>query len=141
MEKTKHIDTCLSIANSLRFKLLAIVGNDSVKKANIIHYLQEKEYSLLDVGEELTPLYNEAFNSEEPVHDIGKRIKDWFLSKPDKIILTNACILYNDIFNKISPIGSFKYNSRNKTSVIFLEDEKLIGNRLSYGLPLCPCWE
>ena len=135
MEKTKHIDTCLSIANSLRFKLLAIVGNDSVKKANIIHYLQEKEYSLLDVGEELTPLYNEAFNSEEPVHDIGKRIKDWFLSKPDKIILTNACILYNDIFNKISPIGSFKYNSRNKTSVIFLEDEKLIGNRLSYGQP------
>lgn len=135
MKKSKHIDTCLSIANGSRFKLLAIVGNDSVKKANIINYLQEKEFSLIDVGEELTPLYNEAFNAEEPVHDIGKRIKDWFLSKPDKIILTNASILYNDVFNKISPIGSFKYNSRTKTSVIFLEDEKLIGNRLSYGQP------
>ncbi|MDD4759575.1 MAG: BREX-3 system P-loop-containing protein BrxF [Bacteroidaceae bacterium] len=135
MKNFKHIDTCLSIANELRFKLLAIVGDNKEKRENIIHYLKEKDFTVINVGEELTPLYNEAFNSEEPVHDIGKRIKDWFLSKPDKIILTNGSILYNDIFNKISPIGSFKYNSRNKTSVIFLEEEKLIGNRLSYGQP------
>lgn len=135
MKKSRHIDTCLSIANELRFKLLAIVGDNKEKKDNIIHYLKEDQFVVVNVGEELTPLYNEAFTSEEPVHDIGKRIKDWFLSKPDKIILTDASILYNDIFNKISPIGSFKYNSRNKTSVIFLEEEKLIGNRLSYGQP------
>ena len=135
MEKTKHIDTCLSISNSLRFKLLAIVGKNSTKKEDIINYLIEKGYSLVDVGSELAPLYSEIFNSEEPVHDVGQRIKDWFISKPDNLILVNASILYNDVFNKISPIGSFKYNSRNKTSVIFLEDEKLFGNRISYGQP------
>jgi hypothetical protein len=49
-ENTRHIDTFLSLANSLRFKLWAIVGNDEIKKQNIITYLKEQDYSFIDVG-------------------------------------------------------------------------------------------
>ena len=133
MESTKHIDTYLSLANSLRFKLWAVVGENQIKKDKIITYLAEKEYVLVDVGAELGSLFAELESLEEPSHDIGQKIKEWFLSQPDKIILTNASILYHRAFTKISPVGAFKYNSRNKSSVLFLEDEKIISNRISYG--------
>lgn len=130
---SKHIDTYLSLANSLRFKLWAIVGKNNNKKENIIKYLQEKEYQLIDVAKELDFLYKELDDENEPSHDIGQKIKEWFLTKPDKIILTNASILYHKSFTRISPVGAFKYNSRNKSSVLFLEDEQVISNRVSYG--------
>ena len=130
---SKHIDTFLSLANSLRFKLWAIVGKDNDKKKDIIKYLQSKEYQLIDVAKELDFLYKELDDKNEPSHDIGQKIKEWFLTKPDKIILTNASILYHKAFTKISPVGAFKYNSRNKSSVLFLEDEQVISNRVSYG--------
>ena len=130
---SKHIDTFLSLANSLRFKLWAIVGKDNGKKENIIKYLQEEGYKLIDVATELDFLYQELDGNNEPSHDIGQRIKEWFLTKSDKIILTNASILYHKVFTKISPVGAFKYNSRNKSSVLFLEDEQVISNRVSYG--------
>ena len=130
---TKHIDTYLSLANSLRFKLWAIVGEDQVKKNNIILYLQDRDYVLVDVASELSGLFNELIENEEPSHDIGQKIKEWFLSKPQNLILTNASILYHSAFTKISPVGAFKYNSRSKSCVLFLEDEKIISNRISYG--------
>lgn len=129
----RHIDTYLTLANSLRFKLWAIVGDDAVKKNNIIRHLEKGGYVSIDVASELSSLYEELDGNEEPSHDIGQKIKEWFLSKPEKLILSNANILYHTAFTKISPIGAFKYNSRNKSSVLFLEDEKLISNRLSYG--------
>ena len=122
--KNNHIDTYLGLSNSLRFKLWAIVGEDLHKKNAVIQYLQKKDYTLVNVGEELSSLYKDLDANEEPSHDIGQKIKDWFLSKPDKLILTNASILYHNAFTKISPVGAFKYNSRNKSSIIFLEDEK-----------------
>ena len=131
--KNNHIDTYLGLSNSLRFKLWAIVGEDLHKKNAVIQYLQKKDYTLVNVGEELSSLYKDLDANEEPSHDIGQKIKDWFLSKPDKLILTNASILYHNAFTKISPVGAFKYNSRNKSSIIFLEDEKIISNRISYG--------
>jgi len=130
---SKHIDTYLSLANILRFKLWAIVGKNNDKKENIIKYLQEKEYQLIDVAKELDFLYKELDDENEPSHDVGQKIKEWFLTKPDKIILTNASILYHKSFTRISPVGAFKYNSRNKSTVLFLEGEKLMSNRLSYG--------
>ena len=97
---SKHIDTYLSLANSLRFKLWAIVGKDNDKKENIIKYLKDKGYVLIDVAKELDFLYQELNSKEEPSHDIGQKIKEWFLTKPDKIILTNASILYHKALQK-----------------------------------------
>lgn len=133
MDNTKHIDTFLSLANSLRFKLWAVVGDNQAKKDKVISYLKIQGYTLVDVGAELGSLFAELESVDEPSHDIGQKIKEWFLSKPDQLILTNASILYHKAFTKISPVGAFKYNSRNKSSVLFLEDEKIISNRLSYG--------
>jgi ABC-type cobalamin/Fe3+-siderophores transport system ATPase subunit len=132
-DNIKHIDTYLSLANSLRFKLWAVVGKDEAKIQNIISYLSQQKYTLVDVGIELQELYKELDNKEAVNHDIGQKIKEWFNSKPDKLILTNASILYHSEFVKISPIGAFKYNSRNKSCVLFLEDEQIISNRLYYG--------
>ncbi len=132
-DRTKHIDTFLTLANSLRFKLWAIVGEDDGKKHNIIKYLKEKGYNLVNVGDELSFISKELSDNDEQVHDIGQKIKEWFLSKPENLILTNASILYHNSFMRISPVGAFKYNSRNKSTVLFLEDEQLISNRLYYG--------
>ena len=130
---SKHIDKYLALSNSLRFKLWAIVGKNDDKKDKIIKYLKSKDYKLIDVAKELDYLYKELEDENEPNHDIGQKIKEWFITKPDKIILTNASLLYHKAFTKISPVGAFKYNSRNKNSVLFLEDEQLISNRISYG--------
>jgi len=132
-DNIKHIDTYLSLANSLRFKLWAIVGKDEAKIQNISNYLQNNGFTLINVGTELQELYKELDVTGVINHDIGQKIKEWFNSKPDKIILTNASILYHSEFVKISPVGAFKYNSRNKSCVLFLEDEQIISNRLYYG--------
>jgi hypothetical protein len=134
MDETKHIDSFLAISNSLRFKLWAIVGKNENKKQNIVRYLSEiLDWKVVDVQNELAGLYIELDKLDEPSHDVGIQIKEWFNSLPNKIILTNASILYHKTFTKISPVGAFKYNSRNKNCVIFMEDESLISNRLYYG--------
>lgn len=135
-----HIDNYMEQANSLRFKLLAIVGKNQEKKEKIINYLKNIGWSLIDVGKELSNLIKqieeikENKDSNEDSEDvITKKVKEWFNEKPNKVILINANVLYHKIFTKISPIGAFKYRTRNKNTIIFLENEQLIGNRLSIG--------
>jgi hypothetical protein len=129
----KHIDSYLALANGLRFKLWAIVGQNESKKQNIINYLTiTLKWTVIDVESQLSGLYKELDQLEEPSSEVGLKIKEWFNSLPNYIILTNASILYHTSFTKISPVGAFKYNSRNKNCVIFLEDEELLGNRLYY---------
>lgn len=92
----KHIDQYLAIANSLHFKLWAIVGKNEQKKKNITEYLTEKlGWKIVDVQKQLTGLYKELDKLEKPSHDVGLRIKEWFNTLPNKIILTNASILYH----------------------------------------------
>jgi hypothetical protein len=130
----KHIDSYLALANGLRFKLWAIVGKDETKKQNIVSYLTNTlKWVIIDVESQLSGMYKELDQLEEPSSEVGLKIKEWFNSLPNNIILTNASILYHSSFTKISPVGAFKYNSRNKNCVIFLEDEELISNRLYYG--------
>lgn len=131
--QSKHVDTYLSLSKSLRFKLWVVIGKDSSKKNNITKYLIDKGFTEVNVGAELSDLYEEIEKAKQPIHDIGQKIKEWFLSKPEKLILTNASILYDKAFMNISPIGAFKYNARNKHCVLFLEDENLFSNRVSYG--------
>ena len=129
-----HITEYLSQADSLRFKLLGIIGKDHQKKEKITKYLLDDGWHLINVEEELLELRsNLDSDDEQQLISIGPKIKEWFHSKPNNLILINASILYHDIFTKISPIGAFKYNSRNKNCVIFLEDETQLGSRLYHG--------
>lgn len=129
-----HISKYLAQADSLRFKLLAITGKNKDKKDKIIRYLKDSDWHLINVEEELLELREQMdLEDDQNVHSIGSKIKEWFMSKPNNLILTNASILYHEIFTKISPIGAFRYNSRNKNCVIFLETETLLGSRLYHG--------
>jgi len=129
-----HISEYLSQADSLRFKLLGIIGRIPPKKEKIIKYLKDDGWHLINVEEELLELRsNLDSDDEQQLISIGSKIKEWFHLKPNNLILNNASILYHEMFTKISPIGAFKYNSRNKNCVIFLEDETQLGSRLYHG--------
>ncbi|MDY0362227.1 MAG: DUF6079 family protein [Desulforegulaceae bacterium] len=128
------IATYIAQADNLRFKLLAITGTNITKKEKILDYLVSDNWVEVDVGNELIEISNEIDNADGKSElDLVTSIKEWFNSKPNNLILKNANILYHDLFLKMSPVGAFKYNSRNKNCVIFLEDEKRLGNRLYYG--------
>jgi len=128
------INSLLINANSFRFKLLVILGKNEIKKNKIIAELHKNGWTLVDVEKELMQLRNELdSNNPEAEIEIGAKIKEWFNAKPNKLILTNASILYHDMFLKMSPIGAFKYNSRNKNCLLFLEDEQKLGSRLYYS--------
>jgi len=131
--ESAHIDNYLHLISGQRFKLWGITGRDTVKRDKIVAYLQTQGWTVVNVGEELQSLIGEPDAEGKISHDIGQKIKEWFHSKPDRLILVNSAILYHKSFLKISPIGAFKYNTRNKNCVIFLEEEKQMGPRLYYG--------
>jgi len=128
------LNTLLIQADSLRFKLLGILGNNPVKKEKIINFLVEDDWIVVDVESELLPIRTELDASgDEDIFEIGTKVKEWFNKQQDKLILTNASILYHEMFVKISPVGAFKYNSRNKNCVLFMEDEQQLGKRIYHG--------
>lgn len=129
----RHINSFLALAGNLRFKLWAIVGNDEVQKQRISDWLTNRGYTLINVGEELSQLHDELSKENVSADEAGLKIKEWFNVQPENIILINASLLYHEVFARISPVGAFKYNARSKSAVLFLEDEKLIHNRLYYG--------
>jgi len=131
-----NLNTLLTQADSLRFKLLGIIGSDEAKKKKIIRFLAYDGWTIVDVEKELLHLQMELNSSGDKVNfELGTKVKEWFNSKPSKLVLTNAGILYHEMFLKISPVGAFKYNSRNKNCVLFLEDEHRLGKRLYHGQP------
>lgn len=134
IETTRHIDDFLIQTDNIHLKLWAIIGNNPAKTKKIISYLKEQDWKLIDVGQEIIKLPGVIMNSDEPVIEIGEIIKEWMNALPDNLILTNASILYEKKFNKITPIGAFKYGvSRTKHCVLILENETLVSNRIYYG--------
>ena len=134
IETTRHIDDFLIQASNIHLKLWAIIGKDPQKTYKIISYLRNQGWNLIDVGQEVIKLPGVKMNSDDPIIEIGEIIKEWMNKLPDKLILTNASILYEKKFNKITPIGAFKYGvSRTKHCVLFLENESIVSNRIYYG--------
>jgi len=128
------LNTLLVQSDSLRFKLLGIIGNNPARKKKITNFLEGDDWVMVDVESELLPIRTELDASgDEDIFAIGTKVKEWFNKQPDKLILTNASILYHEMFVKISPVGAFKYNSRNKNCVLFMEDEEQLGKRVYYG--------
>ena len=128
------LNTLLVQADSLRFKLLGLVGNNPSKRNKIINFLKANDWTVVDVESELLPIRAELDASgDEEIFEIGTRVKDWFNKQPKKLVLINASILYHKMFVKISPVGAFKYNSRNKNCVLFMEDEQRLGKRIYHG--------
>ncbi|MBF0225032.1 MAG: hypothetical protein HQK76_06210 [Desulfobacterales bacterium] len=131
-----NLNALLLQADSLRFKLLGIIGRNEETKKKIIKYLSNNEWKIVDVESELLQIRKDLdFGGIENSFELGAKVKEWFNAQPSNLILINPSILYHDLFLKISPIGAFKYNSRNKNCVLFLEDEHRLGKRIYYGHP------
>ncbi len=87
--KSKHIDTYLNLVSGQRFKLWGVTGSDAVQRDKIVGYLQNQGWTLVNVENELVGLLSDLDEGEEPSHDIGQKIKEWFHTKPDNLILVN----------------------------------------------------
>jgi len=133
-ENRKDLNSLIYQTQNITYRLLAIIGRDKDKKKRIIDYLKDNGWQVVSIEEEFIKLKNKHSDEIKNEVDMRSKLKDWFMSLPDNIILENGDILYSDPLTNISPIEAFKYNTRGKTSVVlFLEDEKKLGNRLYYG--------
>lgn len=133
-ENLKDLNSLIYQTQNITYRLLAIIGRDKKKQDKIIDYLTYKGWQVVDIEEEFIKLKKEYENEIKNEVDMRSKLKEWFMSMPDKLILLHGSILYQDDLTKISPIEAFKYNTRGKNSVVmFLDDEKKLGNRLYYG--------
>lgn len=66
MKNAHHIDTYLSQASNLRFKLWTIVGQNRSKFDRISAYLEERGFVSVDVGESLSFILADLESSTEP---------------------------------------------------------------------------
>lgn len=137
---SKNIENLLYHLDHSHFKMLALHGNDEAKKQEIIRYLQAQGWNLINVNQEMLKLKQKIQEQKENDYTIMQKVKEWFLSLPDFLIFVNASILYEPDFQHVSPIEAFKYRTRNKSLVIFLEDEEILGNRICYGQPGDPAY-
>lgn len=112
------------------YKMLVIVG-DNRRPVSLISALKEHGWSEYDVNRTVLRLMGDVPQDKMKLR-IGKVIKEWALSLPDKAILYNGNILYSPDFGKLNPVGAFKYRSRNKEMIVIL-DGHLAGNKVRYS--------
>ena len=61
-------------------------------------------------------------------------LKNWLYQLPDQVVFDNTSILCSREMDYPSPIDAFKYHTRTKTIILFLEDE-IFGSKLIYSEP------
>jgi hypothetical protein len=112
------------------YKMLVIVDNNK-KHEKIIDSLQDEGWTSYDIDENIIKIIEDIPKNKIKVR-IGSKIKEWFNKLPDKVILYNTNILYSPELGKLNPIGAFKYRSRDKECIVFLEGS-VSGNRIQYS--------
>lgn len=112
------------------YKMLVIVDNNH-QHEKIINVLLDEGWSSYDVNENILNILEEIPEGKIKLR-IGSKIKEWFNKLPDKVILYNTNILYSPELGKLNPIGAFKYRSRDKECIVFLEGS-VSGNRIQYS--------
>lgn len=112
------------------YKMLVIVDNGH-QPERIIEALQEEGWTPVDVTEAVLKLVEGIPENKVKVR-IGGKLKEWFHSLPDRLILYNTNILYSPELGRLNPVGAFKYKSREKEVIVLLEGH-LAGNRIQYS--------
>jgi hypothetical protein len=116
------------------YKLLTIVGDDPSKVDQLVEYLKNTGWSVYDVEEIVLDLIKDVPEDEIKL-SIGLLIKKWVKSVGNRIVLTNANILYSDEMDQIGPFDAFKYLMRgDKEGILFL-NARLKENRAIYSKP------
>jgi hypothetical protein len=113
---------------------LTIVGDDPSKVDQLVEYLKNTGWSVYDVEEIVLDLIKDVPEDEIKL-SIGLLIKKWVKSVGNRIVLTNANILYSDEMDQIGPFDAFKYLMRgDKEGILFL-NARLKENRAIYSKP------
>ncbi|HHD15769.1 MAG TPA: BREX-3 system P-loop-containing protein BrxF [Euryarchaeota archaeon] len=116
------------------YKLLTIVGDDPSKVDQLIDYLKSKDWSVYDVEEIVLDLIKDVPEDEVKL-SIGLLIKRWLKNAGNRIVLTNAEILYSDEMDQIGPFDAFKYHMRGEKEGILFLNARLKENMAIYSKP------
>ncbi len=122
----------LGINRSNHYKMLVVIDN-SKSPQSLIKALEDIGWKAFNVNRAVLRLMGDV-PPEKLKLRIADNIKKWAIGLPDKVIFYNVNILYSPDLGKLTPIGAFKYRSRDKEMVLIMEGQ-LIGNRLVYSEP------
>jgi len=128
----KKLDEIIQLATSNYYKLLAIVG-EGTKKKKIIEFLEKKGWQSFNLEQEVLKLTEEIDDVSLPF-EAKAVLKNWLYQLPNQLIFDNTSILYSREMDYPSPIDAFKYHTRTKTIILFLEGE-VFGSKLIYSEP------
>lgn len=110
--------------------MLVVVDNNN-QQDKVIEKLKGDGWEAYDVTKNIVEITKGIPEAKIKLR-IGEQIKKWVKSLPDKIILYNTNILYSPELGRLSPIGAFKYKSRDREIILFVEGHAS-GNRIRYS--------
>jgi hypothetical protein len=125
-----QLSTLLEQNRTNHYKMLVIVDN-SKQHEKIVNALKNKGWDNYDVTDNILKLLADIPEEKRKLR-IGTKIKEWFNSLPDHVILFNTNILYSPELGKLNPIGAFKYKARDKEIIIIVEG-RISGNKVIYS--------
>ena len=109
------LDKLLEQNRSNHYKMLVVVDNNK-QHEKIVSTLKSKGWGDYDVTDNILRLLSDIPEEKRKLR-IGTKIKEWFNSVPEHVILFNTNILYSPELGKLNPVGAFKYKSRPSCSV------------------------
>jgi len=124
------LEDLLKHNRSNHYQMLVIVDNNQ-QHQKIINALKGQGWHAYDVNQEVARLLQDVPREKRKLR-IGEKLKEWFRTLPDKVILYNNNILYSPDLGRFNPINAFKYKSRDKELIVIMEGS-LSGNRIQYS--------
>lgn len=129
-----NIDSLIEATSKSHFKLLVLIGDNEIRKKEIISYLKSDNWEKYDIEDAVLNL-TEDIPKNKIYLRIGRRIKDWANTLEEKVIFHNANILFSPELRQIKPNHLFSYIMRgNRQGVLFL-DARLKGDQAIYSTP------
>ena len=125
-----QLNTYLEQNRTNHYKMLVIVDNNH-QHEKIINALHDQGWSSYDVNENILKILENVPENKIKVR-IGSKIKEWANKLPDRVILYNTNILYSPELGKPNPVAAFKYRTRDRECILFLEGT-VSGNRIQYS--------
>ena len=128
------IETLIQENRNNHYKLLTIVGKNKSKEEAIINYLKNTGWVVYDVEDVVLKLSDNIPEDKVRLR-IGTSIKKWVKSVENRVVLTNANILYSEEMDKMGPFDSFKYLMRGGREGVLFLNAKIRGNMAIYSTP------
>jgi len=124
------LDKLLEQNRSNHYKMLVVVDNNK-QHEKIVSTLKSKGWGDCDITDNILRLLSDIPEEKRKLR-IGTKIKEWFNSVPDHVILFNTNILYSPELGKLNPVGAFKYKARDKEIILIVEGH-ISGNKIIYS--------